>query len=127
MQNENNTIHLTYQIIKENDQTILASLKGRIVDTETANQLIAGIVAELNPPVNKVIVDLGEIDYINSNGLNSLISILTKTRTRGGEVVLININEKIQKLMLITKLNTVFNSADSKEEALAKLSAIKSN
>jgi anti-sigma B factor antagonist len=127
MQNENNTVHLTYQISKENDQTILASLKGRIVDTETANHLISAIVSELNPPINKVIVDLFEIDYINSNGLSSLISILTKTRTRGGEVVLININEKIQKLMLITKLNTVFTSADSKEEALTKLSAIKSN
>lgn len=127
MQNENNTLHLTYDISKENDQTILAKLKGRIVDTDTANQLIAGIVEALNPPVNKVIVDLKEIDYINSNGLNSLISILTKTRTRGGEVVLININDKIQKLMLITKLNTVFTSANSKEEAISKLSAIKSN
>lgn len=127
MQNENNTIHLTYAISKENEQTILATLKGRIVDTDTANLLIAGIVEALVPPVNKVIVDLGEIDYINSNGLNSLISILTKTRTRGGEVVLININDKIQKLMLITKLNTVFTSADSIEEALTKLSTVKSN
>jgi anti-sigma B factor antagonist len=118
MPNESNVITLNYELSLANDTTLYVKLSGRIVDTDSSTELLQSISNGLNETVKKVVVDMAGIDYINSNGLNTLIAILTKTRNRGGEVILIAINEKIQKLMLITKLNTVFTIMNTKEEAL---------
>ena len=66
---------------------------------------------------NKVIIDLSEMKYMNSTGLGILINIFTKVRNIGGEVVLVNIPEKINKLLLITKLNSIFNIENTLEDA----------
>jgi anti-sigma B factor antagonist len=60
---------------------------------------------------------------MNSSGLGVLITVLTKLRNKGGEVVLLNPSEQVKKLLLITKLNNIFNIFDSKEEAEAFLKA----
>jgi len=122
MLNENRTL-LTFLFKSHETQILEVILGGRIMDRETATEMVTSIVDRLDEEHNKVVLDLSSVDYINSNGLNSLISILTKTRTRGGDVVLCNINEKIEKLLLITKLNTVFTTAQSVEEAVALLNS----
>jgi anti-anti-sigma factor len=58
---------------------------------------------------------------MNSSGLNTLIQLLTKARVAGGEAVLFNLNKKINELILITKLHTLFKIADSKIDAVALL------
>lgn len=124
---ENKTVPLTVEMIDIDQSTILANLSGKIIDTTTSNELVSNIVEKLSPERNKVILNLEKIEYINSNGLNSLIAILTKTRTRGGEVILCNINEKVEKLLLITKLNSVFNIESSIENAQKKLTTFNKN
>ena len=54
---------------------------------------------------------------MNSTGLSILINIFTQTRNRGGEVVITNIPEKINKLLIITKLNSIFNIEETVEAA----------
>jgi len=61
------------------------------------------------------------MEYMNSNGLNILINILTLTRSKGGEVVLANIPARINKLLVITKLDSVFEIKDSIANAKKKL------
>lgn len=58
---------------------------------------------------------------MNSSGLNTLIQLLTKARVGGGEAVLFNLNKKINELILITKLNTLFKIVSTKEEAVKLL------
>ena len=58
---------------------------------------------------------------MNSSGLNVLIQLLTKTRTSGGESVICNVNKKVNDLLVITKLNTLFKVADSKDDAVKML------
>ncbi len=60
-------------------------------------------------------VDLSEVDYMNSTGLNVLLSILTKSRTVGGDVTLKGVNTTIANLLLITKLNQLFDIQDASE------------
>ena len=55
---------------------------------------------------------------MNSSGLNTLIQLLTKARVGGGETVLYNMNKKINELILITKLNTLFKVSENKQDAL---------
>ena len=58
---------------------------------------------------------------MNSTGLSILINILTQTRSKGGEVIIANVPEKINKLLLITKLNSVFTIKDNIELAKTEL------
>lgn len=58
---------------------------------------------------------------MNSSGLNTLIQLLTKTRNSGGETVIYNMNKKINELLLITKLNTLFKIVETEQEALTLL------
>jgi len=54
---------------------------------------------------------------MNSTGLSILINLFTQTRNRGGELVITNIPEKINNLLVITKLNSIFNIEDTVEDA----------
>ena len=116
MQSVSNPLLYNIEVISQN--YLKVTLEGKITEPASASSLIEEVTQCLNAELNQVILDLENIDYINSNGLNSLISILTKTRTRGGDMVIYNINSKVEKLLLITKLNTVFNIATSEKEAI---------
>ena len=65
--------------------------------------------------------DISNVRYINSSGIGVLITILTKFRNKGGEVVLIKPSEQVKKLLIITKLNAIFNVVEKKEEAIERL------
>ena len=68
---------------------------------------------------NKILcaVDLSKVRFINSSGIGVLVSLLTKFRNRGGEMVLINPSEQIRKLLIITKLNNIFTITETDEAA----------
>jgi anti-sigma B factor antagonist len=125
MQNVSNPLQHKTEVIS--DEYIKVVLQGRITESASASSLVSEVTELLSPEINQVIIDLKEIDYINSNGLNSLIAILTKTRTRGGDMVIFDVNSKIEKLLLITKLNTVFNIAKTEKEAIEILKLKKQN
>lgn len=119
--NENNEVLLGIEYTPLDQDKLLVSLNGRILDQSTSQEMAKEVVGHLTADRNKLIMDLSLIDYINSNGLNSLISILTKTRTMGGEMVIFGINEKVNKLLVITKLSSVFTLAQDLEDAQSKL------
>lgn len=106
----------SFHIKKENNVLIIA-LNGSLNSKQQAETLLEEIDFYFNEGVNAIILDLAEIEYMNSSGLGVFISILTQTRNRNGEVVVINIPKKINQLLVITKLNSVFNIAHTVEEA----------
>ena len=64
------------------------------------------------------IVDLSNCPYINSIGLSFLISILTRARSAGGEVILCGITDKVRQLLLLTRLQSMFTVTESLADAL---------
>ncbi|UCD17944.1 MAG: STAS domain-containing protein, partial [Candidatus Zixiibacteriota bacterium] len=66
----------------------------------------------------KVVIDLARVEWMNSTGLGILISGLTTLRNNGGELKLANVTDKIQSLLTITKLVTVFEAFDSIDDAV---------
>jgi anti-sigma B factor antagonist len=64
------------------------------------------------------VIDLGKVDWMNSTGLGLLISGLTTLKKSGGELKLANVTDKIQSLLTITKLVTIFKSFDTVDEAI---------
>jgi anti-sigma B factor antagonist len=69
-------------------------------------------------------IDIQKVQYLNSNGLNCLIRILTLFRKEEGEIVLLNSSEAVEKLLIITKLKAIFHIAHSLEEAESFLKKI---
>jgi len=67
--------------------------------------------------IRKIIIDLGELKHINSSGLGVLITLLSKARKVGGELFLSNPSNYVKNLLIITKLNTIFSTYTSIEEA----------
>ena len=119
MLNVNNQIEMdkfSFTIIEENS-IILLKLSGRILDNEQTSRLLSEVDNTLSDKINKIVLDIENIEYINSNGLNCFIQLLTKARNMGGDAVIVNVPEKIKKLLLISKLNTVFTIKDSVGQA----------
>jgi len=103
--------------IKKEDELILVSLKGNLMSKQQIQSLLDEIDFYFNEGLKKIIIDLTEMQYMNSTGLSILINIFTQARNKGGEVVITNIPEKINQLLVITKLNSIFNIEDTVEDA----------
>jgi anti-anti-sigma factor len=97
------------------------AFQGRILDKEECKELMNDFESQLDSDITNFIISLESMDYMNSSGLGILINILTKSRNKYGELVVCCIPEKINKLLITSKLNNIFNSVDSLDEAIKKL------
>ncbi len=94
------------------------SLQGELIDRNQAMPLLSEIDDAISKSENKILINLQDLKYMNSSGLNVLINILTKARKGGGDVAICCVNKKVNELLVITKLNDVFNVSLSPEDAL---------
>ena len=69
----------------------------------------------------KFLLNLSDVDYIDSSGLGELVTSFTTVRNQGGQLKLLNLTRRVQDLLQITKLLTVFEVFDSESEALKTL------
>lgn len=106
----------SYNITKD-DQIVQVALEGNLMNKQQVQGLLDELEFFFNEGIKKVIIDLSATQYMNSTGLSILINIFTQTRSKGGEVVLTNIPEKINKLLIITKLNSIFNIEETVDDA----------
>lgn len=65
-----------------------------------------------------VVIDLSGVRFMNSSGLGMLIGALTTTRNAGGDLVIANATDKIEKLLVITQLTNVFKRYSSVDQAV---------
>src|SRR5687767_13495888 len=101
---------------KEN--TLIIRLSGDLIGENNGPSVLEAVNASIQENVRKCIVDISNLRYINSSGIGVLITILTKFRNKGGEVYLLKPSESVQKLLVITKLNAIFQVIQTEEEAL---------
>lgn len=106
------------------DSVEVLSVKGNVLTGTYNNEILHEVNERINTGHNKFVVYLGETRFINSNGLNLLINVLTKCRKAGGEVVLANIPDELNKLLVITKLNSIFIIKPTREEAISQLNGL---
>ncbi len=103
------------------DQVLVVRLTGDLIGEDSGINLMELATDYLSKDVKLCVVDISEVRYINSSGIGVLITILTKFRNKGGELFLLKPSENVQKLLIITKLNAIFNVAESEEEAIENL------
>lgn len=104
---------------KEVSGVVILEPKGKIMGGPDATLLHEQLHDVVKQNKRKVIIDLAKVDWMNSTGLGILISGLTTLRNNNGELKLSNVTEKIQSLLTITKLITVFECYDTVDEAVA--------
>ncbi len=103
------------------------SREGEVTVVDVDGQLIVGnrqelkqkVLDELESGSRKFLVDFTETGYIDSSGLGVLVSLSKKIREVGGELRLSSLNEDLRTLFELTKLDTLFRIAGSREEGLA--------
>lgn len=98
---------------------VVLELSGKIMGGPDAGLLNDKLHELIDKKKTRVVVDLARVDWMNSSGLGILIGGLTTIRNSQGELKLANITERIQNLLMITKLLTVFESYDSVDKAVA--------
>ncbi|MFY9609469.1 MAG: STAS domain-containing protein [Blastocatellia bacterium] len=98
-------------------------LSGKIVLGEGDGQVRDRIKDLLADGQKRILLNLGEVNYIDSAGLGALISSYTTTKRQGGHLKLVNLTKRIQDLLAITKLITVFETYENEAEAISSFSA----
>ena len=99
------------------DVTIL-DLDGKITIGEGSVALRDTIKRLIQEGKKKVLLNLSGVGYVDSSGIGELVSSFTTIRREGGQLKLLNLTQKIQDLLAITKLLTVFDTFDDEAEAL---------
>ena len=107
-------LHLVEKLF---DGVLVLDVRGRITlgaETEILRSKVSQLVAEGR---KRIVLDLGDVDYIDSAGLGILVAIAASARRAGGELKLVNLTKRVHDLMQITRLSTLFEVYDTVEKA----------
>jgi len=99
------------------DVTIL-DMDGKITIGEGSVALRTAVRRLLEESKKKILLNLGKVGYIDSSGIGELVSSYTAIEKEAGQLKLLNLTQKLQDLLTITKLLTVFDVFESEREAL---------
>ncbi len=104
------------------DGVTIVDLSGRITLGEGSVVLRDSIKDLLGKGQKKILLNLGDVSYIDSSGIGELVSAFTSVRNQGGELKLLHLTKKVHDLLQITKLYTVFDVKDDEAGAIAAFS-----
>lgn len=100
----------------------IVDLTGRIVLGDGSAEL-RDLVRDLaREGIRKILLNLRNVDYIDSSGLGELVCAFTSMRNQGGELKLLNLTKRVRSLLQITKLLTVFDVTDDESISVKSFS-----
>src|ERR1700757_258279 len=103
------------------DDVVIFDLSGRITIGEGTLILRDQIKRLLAAGDRKFLLNLADVDYIDSSGLGELVTTFTAVRNNEGQLKLLNLTRRVQDLLQITKLLTVFEAFNNETEALKSM------
>ncbi len=104
--------------VSERYNCVVIEFKGNVMGGPDAVKLNEKLHELIEEDRTNVVADLGKVKFMNSSGLGMLIGGLTTMRKAGGDLRIANATDKIESLLVVTKLITVFNHFKSLEEAV---------
>lgn len=105
------------------DGIAVVDVSGRIILGEETKLLRETIQRLIGAGQNDIILDLGEVSFIDSAGIGELVSAFTSVRNRGGELKLLKLTRRVRDVLQITKLYTVFDIRDDEAAAIKSFQA----
>jgi anti-sigma B factor antagonist len=101
------------------DGILIFELKGKLMGGPESAAFHEELKKAVAAGQRKIVLDLGGVEWMNSSGLGLLISALTTARNSQGDVRLARTTDKITSLLVITKLDSIFSSHASVDDAIA--------
>jgi anti-sigma B factor antagonist len=104
--------------VRKNEDVVIVDFHGRLavgVSDEVFPPLIERLLDEGN---KKLLLNLGDVDYIDSNGLGQLVAALKSARRYGASMRLLNPQDRVKKTLRLTNLLPMFQTHDSEPDAL---------
>jgi anti-sigma B factor antagonist len=101
------------------DGVTVLDMSGRITLGEGSVQLRDAVRDLLSKGQKHILLNLGDVTYIDSSGIGELVSAFTTAKNQGGELKLLNLTRKVHDLLQITKLYTFFDVKDDEASAIA--------
>lgn len=102
----------------ENNGIYLVEMSGKIMGGPESVQFHDAMKHAVANNLKRVVIDLGQVEWMNSSGIGLLVSAYTTLKNAGSEMKLARTTDKIQSLLVITKLNSVFDSHETVESAV---------
>jgi anti-sigma B factor antagonist len=96
----------------------VVDVAGRITLGEGSSALRDSVREMVSKGQKKILLNLGEVSYIDSSGIGELVSAFTTVTNGGGQLKLLNLTKRVKDLLQITKLYTVFDVHDSEVSAI---------
>ena len=106
----------------QDGKILVFELRGNFVGGDETDELQSEIKKAADSGNLKLVVDLGEVAYLNSSALGVLISAHANYTKRGGKIKLCQLNKNLENLFVITKLSLIFDTYPSQMEAIAGFS-----
>ncbi len=106
---------------KIENQVAILTLSGKMMGGPETTALHEHIRGLLNDKINKVVIDLGDIRWMNSSGIGVLMACMTTLSNVEGKLVLARVSEKVNSLLIITQLIKVFETYETVERAVSSL------
>jgi anti-sigma B factor antagonist len=103
---------------REVGQVTILDIHGRIVLGDEIGDLRAAVRDLVAAGKKKIILNLANVDYIDSSGVGELVGSFTTVRNAGGELKLLNLTQKVHDVLHVTKLYTVFDIKDDEFHAV---------
>ncbi len=103
------------------DDIVVLDVDGDI-DLYSASDLRDSVFEQIDTGLTKVIINLENVTYIDSSGIGTLITSLSKIKKINGKMCIINVYDSVKKVFELTKLTTFFKIYTSENEAVAALS-----
>ena len=103
---------------RQSGSVTVLDLSGKITLGEDGTLLKDKLHSLLHQGKKNILLNLGQVQYVDSAGLGALVSAYTTVTREGGALKLVNVTKKLQDLLSITKLLTVFDTFDSEDEAI---------
>ena len=104
---------------REVDGVTVLDLNGRITLGEGSVQLREAVRDLISKGSKNILLNMGDVNYIDSSGLGELVSAFTTAKNQGASVKLLSLTKKVKDVLQLTKLYTVFDIYDDEASAIA--------
>lgn len=104
--------------VSERYNTVIVTLKGKAMGGPSATDFQDEIKGLIEKGKTNVVADLSKVNFMNSSGLGIMITALTSLRNAGGDLKICGASDRIESLLIVTKLITVFHHFKTVDEAV---------
>lgn len=108
--------------IENQDNLIIFKLNNQNLDSKITAELKARLLILIQPDIEALIIDLSDVDYVDSSGLGALLLAQRQIKEFGLSIVLVGVVENVKNMFKISQIHDVFLYADSVDDALKNYS-----